>query len=121
MTLDPDGQIALQDSRHPITDVGIGHVIDRVIGETSRREAASRFVGNELLEGRPSYHVELNATGNASIGGLPGARRVDIWIDRELRLPLKIEVRDGGGTLLERHRFKDLRLNVGLTDETFTL
>jgi outer membrane lipoprotein-sorting protein len=121
VTLDPSGRMALQDSRHPITEVGIGHIIERVVRETSSDEATSRVVGEEALDGQPSYHVELNATGRASIGGVAGARRVDIWIDREFRLPVKVEVRDAAGTLLERHRFKDVRLNVGLTDKTFTL
>jgi hypothetical protein len=121
MTLDPRGRIALQDSRHPIPEVGIGHIIERAIGETSRGETTSRVIGEEALEGRPSYHVELIAIGKASIGGLADARRVGIWIDRGLQLPVKVEVRDAAGTLLERHRFKNLQLNVGLTDTTFTL
>jgi len=49
------------------------------------------------------------------------ARRAVVWIDRELKLPIKVEVLGANDTLLERHRFKNLRVNVGLTDKTFAL
>jgi outer membrane lipoprotein-sorting protein len=121
LTLDPHSRLAMEDSRHPITEVGIGHITDVVIHDASTGAATSKFVAEEPLDGRPAFHFELDATTPASLGGVEGARRVDTWIDRALQLPVKVELRDASGTLLERHRFQDLRLNIGLTDQTFTL
>ena len=47
---------------------------------------------------------------------IPGyyAARVDLWIDRELRLPLRAEIFDGDDALFERFEHRDLRVNVGL-------
>ncbi len=111
----------MQDSRHPITEVGIGHIVEAVLRDMSAAAAASKLIAEESLDGRPAFHFELDATTAASVGGVEGARRVDIWIDQALQLPVKVELRDEAGTLLERHRFKDLRLNTGLTDAAFTL
>ena len=41
--------------------------------------------------------------------GVPGARRAIVWVDQEVRLPDKVEVFDEAGTVLERHRFRNLR------------
>jgi outer membrane lipoprotein-sorting protein len=121
VTLDPRSRLAMQDSRHPITEVGIGHIIEQATRDISSGAAASTFIGEEPVDGRTAWHLELDATAAASIGGVDGARRVDIWIDRALQLPVKVEIRDAAGTLLERHRFKDLRLDTGLTDATFSV
>jgi negative regulator of sigma E activity len=44
-----------------------------------------------------------------------------VWVDETLKLPVKAEVVDAAGRMLERHGFAELKLNVGLTDATFTL
>ena len=121
VSLDPRSRLAMQDSRHPITEVGIGHIIGQTTHDLSSGAASSTFIGEEQLDGRTALHLQLDAAATASIGGVEGARRVDIWIDRALQLPVKVEMRDAAGTLLERHRFKDLRLDAGLTDATFPL
>jgi negative regulator of sigma E activity len=46
---------------------------------------------------------------------------VSIWVDEQLKLPVKVDVVDAAGRVLEQHRFTELKLNVGLTDQTFTL
>jgi outer membrane lipoprotein-sorting protein len=42
-----------------------------------------------------------------------------IDIDRELRLPIYIEIFDWSNQLVERYGYRDLRLNPGLTNEDF--
>ena len=48
------------------------------------------------------------------------AARIDIWIDRELRLPLRAEIYDGSGAMFERFEHRDLRVNVGLGPMDFS-
>jgi len=38
-----------------------------------------------------------------------------------LQLPTKIEILDSARDMIERHRFRDVRLNPGLADAVFTL
>ena len=57
--------------------------------------------------GRPAYRFDVATTA--------------VWVDRELRLPIQVEIRDAAGGLAERHRFTKIRLNPGLTDQVFTL
>ena len=42
------------------------------------------------------------------------AARIDLWIDRDLMLPLRAEIYDGDGHMFERFEHRDLHVNVGL-------
>jgi outer membrane lipoprotein-sorting protein len=121
MKLDPNESLALEDSRHPITEVGLGKLIERVQHDLATPGIASRFLGEEILDGRPAYKFEFKADTDKTVGGLVGATRSLIWIDREIKLPAKLELYNATNTLLERHRFKNILLNPKLTDKTFTL
>jgi hypothetical protein len=121
LRLDPNESLALSDSRHPITEVGLGKIIERALKDSANSNIGSHFVGEETLEGRPSNKFEFTATGDEAVGGLEAARKALIWVDRELKLPVKIELYDAAKTLLERHRFKQLNINPKFSEKTFTL
>jgi outer membrane lipoprotein-sorting protein len=118
--LDPKSGRALEDSRHPITEVGLGHIIEAVAAEVGSGSASIAPASEDMLDGRPAYRFEIEAKSGILVG-VAGARRATIWVDRELTLPVKVEIRDAAGGLVERHRFVDIRINVGLTDQVFTL
>ena len=120
LKLDPTSGRALEDSRHPITEVGIGHIVEAVAQEIASARASMGPAADETLEGRPVYRFEMEGK-NGGLVGVAGATRATIWVDRALKLPVKIEIRDERGGLVERHRFSDIRINVGLTDQVFTL
>ena len=48
------------------------------------------------------------------------ASRVDLCLDRELRLPLLVEIYDREGLLVDRFEHRDLRVNVGLSSMDFS-
>jgi hypothetical protein len=121
MKLDPNESLALEDSRHPITEAGLGKLIERVQHDVATPGISSRFLGEETLDGRPAYKFEFKANGDKTVGGLAGATRSLIWIDQEMKLPAKLELYGATNTLLERHRFKNMLLNPKLTDKTFAL
>lgn len=121
LRLDPNESLALSDSRHPITEVGLGKIIERALKDAANPRISSRFAGEEALDGGSSYKFEFTATGNDAVGGLEAARKASIWVDRELKLPVKLELYDAANTLLERHRFKQVAVNQKLSDKTFTL
>jgi hypothetical protein len=119
--LDPRGSRALANSRHPITEVGIGHIIERAAEDLRGGLARVLPAREDTLDSQLVDRFEFEATSDVPLYGIPGARRAVIWVDPALKLPIKAEVLDAAGTVLERHRFKQLRLNVGLTDDMFTL
>jgi outer membrane lipoprotein-sorting protein len=121
LRLDVNGARARADSRHAITDVGLGYIITRVADQTQRGEVAIRLAREEILDGVPCDRLEIASTTNAPLVAIPGARRGTAWIDRALALPVRIDISDQAGLLLERHRFLSVRLNVGLADEVFSL
>ena len=121
LRLDPNESLALSDSRHPITEVGIGKIIDRAQHDAATPGVDTHFVGEEAIDGRPAYNFEFAATGDEAVGGLATARKAVIWIDRGLKLPIKLELYDSANTLLERHQFKQVRVNQKLGDKVFTL
>ncbi len=47
------------------------------------------------------------------------AGRLDVCIDRQTFLPLRVTVWDFDGTLYERYEHRDLKIDVGLTDADF--
>ena len=46
--------------------------------------------------------------------------RVDLWIDQEMRLPLRAEIYDGNDAMFERFEHRDLKVNVGLRPIDFS-
>ena len=121
LRLDPNESLALSDSRHPITEVGLGKIIERALKDAANPRISSSFAGEETLDGRPSYKFEFTAAGNEAVGGLEAARKSLLLIDRELKLPARLELYDAANALLERHRFKQVSINQKLSDKTFTL
>ena len=47
------------------------------------------------------------------------AGRIVLWIDKELKLPLQIDIYDHEGSLYEHYEHHDLKVNVGLTPADF--
>ncbi len=119
--LDPHDKRALEDSRHPITEVGLGHIIEQMSRALRDGHVSAHAPVEDSVEGRPAVRFEIDGPEDARLFGVEGARRATVWVDAAQKLPIKVEIVNGAGTMLERHRFKDLRLDVGLKDATFTL
>jgi outer membrane lipoprotein-sorting protein len=119
--LDPREPRALEDSRHPITEVGLGHIVDVIARGVQQRTLVVAGTTDDVVDGVRAERVDVDAMASTSAFGVDGARHVRVWVDRALNLPIKLEVLNDAGAMLERHRFKDLRLNVGLSDAVFTL
>ena len=119
--LDPHDKRALEDSRHPITEVGLGYIIDRVARDLRDGRVTSRPVVEDTVDGSPAWRFQLDAPAEVPLFGIEGAARAIVWVDRAVKLPEKVEILDAASAMIERHHFKNLRVNVGLTDAVFTL
>ena len=121
LRLDVRDSRAMQDSRHPITEVGLGHVIAEASRAMRGGQAEAKPPVEETIQGRRVVRFEIDGKAGARLFGVDGARRATIWVDPERKLPIRVEIVDEAGGMLERHRFTDFRIDVGLTDATFTL
>jgi hypothetical protein len=124
--LQPTSALAMMDNRYPITNAGLGHLTRRLI---------------EIAEQDRKYgEVEVHFYKNAKVGTRnctlievvhPTPRRVflfyraRVYIDDELQVPIRYEAAlwptEPGKEppLDESYTYKDLKLNVGLTDADF--
>lgn len=122
LNLDPNEKLALEDSKHPITQAGLGNLIEHIIKETKNAETAVNYLGEESLgDKNTAYKIEMNDSGGLNLTGTDGARKAFVWIDKDLMLPVKVEVYNQSGALLERHFYKDLSLKTDISDKTFEL
>jgi hypothetical protein len=126
MYLDPKGTMAMEENRHPISEAGIGALID-----TIKTRWESELDPNEtLVEIHP--HTKVGARPCTMISSVHPTRQphflfhqVKIYIDHEHGIPIRFEGYDwpatpgADPTLLEEYTYSDLKTQVGLTDRDF--
>jgi hypothetical protein len=121
MELDPGSARAMEENRHPITDAGIGALIDTV----ARRWAAELHRDGTLVSFDPE--MMIGPRGCLMIESIHPRRqhgflfhKVRLFIDSELNLPIRFEAYDwpkdleSPAELVEEYSYINLKLNVGL-------
>jgi outer membrane lipoprotein-sorting protein len=119
--LEPTDARVMDKSRHPVTDVGIGRLLE-IVGENARRAARNgvlrgvdRGVGE--VAGRRVRQVESILPRDAEAGYY--GYRVQLFFDLEYRVPIRVVVYDWSDQLVEDYTYADLRINPGLTTIDF--
>ncbi len=117
VNLDPKGLMAMKGNRHPITESGLGHLIE-LIGENLSRGIKNgdlKFIkhSEETMYGCQTRKIELIFPRNEA--KCYYCYRAIINIDVEKNLPLKVQIYDWNDTLIENYGYEDLKLNAGLT------
>jgi len=126
MNLDPKGDLAMEDNRHPITDAGLGHMIDTI----ARRWEVELKPGLTRVEFHPHSKVgdrecTMIETTHPLHDGTFIFHRVRLYIDDKFGLPIRLEGYDWPKhpgvepELVEEYTYANLRLNPGLTDRDF--
>ncbi len=128
VSLDPRDPRATAQSRHIITDTGLGHLIETI---ARNAEAGRRYPPNVVqtkfseyaFQGKPHTCMETTHLAN---NGQFYAYRTLVFFDKETKLPVRFEAYDwpvaGGnpkGEKLEVYSYINLKFNVGLTDAAF--
>lgn len=118
---------ASANSRHQITDAGIGNLIERFrrTWEAERQWNRTQVrIADYEYNKRPCTRVETIHADR--LNGQFASYRTVIYFDKETRLPIRLESYDwpvaGGprdGVLEEMYSYVDLKFNIGLTDEHF--
>jgi hypothetical protein len=126
LNLDPRSRMAMEENRHPITDAGIGHLIDEVSarwaaemkhGETAVTIQRNAMVGDRrctMIESKhPAYHPSYLF------------HKVKVYIDHEHKLPIRFEAYDwprragAQAELVEEYTYVNLKLDGGLGERDF--
>jgi len=119
--LEPSDARVMEKSRHPVTDVGIGRLLE-IVGSNARRASRNgvlRVVNRGLGEvaGRRVHEVEGILPRDPRLGYY--AYRVQLSFDQEHGLPIRVVVYDWSDQLVEDYIYAALWLNPGLTTLDF--
>lgn len=119
--LDPGDPRVMERSRHPVTDVGIGRLLE-IVGENARRAVREKVLrlndhGLGEVAGRRVREVE-GILPRDSAAGYYGYR-VALSFDEEHHLPIRVVVHDWKDRLVEDYTYSQLVLNPGLTTRDF--
>lgn len=127
-SLEPSSWLAMKGQRYPVTDLGLESLVEKLIerGERDRRngDCEVNFMPGAELDGRSCTvfqvkHPEKKAHYDFYVA--------QVFIDDEYNFPVRYRAFDwptGGLTepeLIEEYAYKNIKLNVGLTDEDFNV
>ncbi len=123
--LDPTSSRAMTDCRHPITEAGIGPLLETVSkrweSELNLDESVVTFSDMKVGE----QHCLMIETTHPGRGGDFMFHKVRLYVDKELGLPIRFEAYDwpkhagAEPELAEEYTYSDLKLNVGLKEIDF--
>jgi hypothetical protein len=120
-SLDPRDPRVMERSRHPVTDVGIGRLLE-IVGQNARRAARENVLrlvdrGRSELAGRRVRQIEGVLPRDPAAGYY--GYRVILFFDEEHHLPIRVVVYDWQDRLVEDYTHTQLMLNPGLDRQDF--
>jgi hypothetical protein len=126
LRLEPTCTRAMEDCRHPITEAGLGPLLNTLSqrwgSELNAGESIVAFRDSQPVDSRPCLLIETTHPRQQSNFLF---YRVRVYIDRDLGLPIRFEAYDWPKSaqselaLEEEYTYTDLKLNVGLRDIDF--
>jgi outer membrane lipoprotein-sorting protein len=124
----PDSDRAMRENRYPITEVGILHLIERLV---EHAENDARFDDCEVkvykdakIESRPCLYIRVTHNKRRPEFSFHMAR---IFIDNELNVPVRYEAYtwpdtpDAKPALMEEYTYLDFQFNQDFTDRDFDI
>jgi hypothetical protein len=124
ISLDPKDPRALENTRHSITEAGIGNLLGRMSAGWEKEKRQNRTsVRTALYEYNKRHCMRVELTRQAGCGH--EYSRSVVYFDKEHGLPVRVEAygwpRDNQteGELVEVYNYADIQTNVGLTDDAF--
>lgn len=126
VSLKPDGYMAMQDNRYPITEAGTENLMVRLIEkgqrDRNRDECEVQFFKGAKINGRVCTLLQVTHPVKREYFDFHVAQ---IFIDDELNVPLRYAAyvwptTPGGKPVLEEeYTYMDMKINVGLTEDDF--
>jgi hypothetical protein len=126
LALKPDGMLAMQGNRYPITQMGIKRLLERLIevGEHDMKfgECEVKILPGAKVSGRICTCIQVVHPTPRKEFIFNMAR---VYVDDQLNLPIRYEAyefpKEAGGkpVLAEEYTYLNLKLNNGFTDQDF--
>lgn len=126
LLIDPEGARAMAGNRHPLTQIGIENMLNRIIEVASAdmkyAECTVEYFPGSMINGRSSLCIEVTHPQRRSNFIFHVAR---IYVDDVLNIPVRYEAYDwpkqpgGEPQLLECYTYLDVKLNAGFTAKDF--
>jgi hypothetical protein len=119
--LAPDSPRVLRESRHPITDIGLGRLVELIAGDVRRAQGRGDLSASDEGVRREAAgtvrRVVLVLAGGVGAGYHAARVVVDVAVDHGL--PVEVALHDAGGERLAWYAYRDLVLDAALTEEDF--
>lgn len=126
LRLEPEGPLAMDGQRYPVTEFGMLNIVRRLIdvleSKLDPKHTEVQLFKDAKLNGRPCLHIQVIQT--VRNPRLP-VRAARIFVDNQLQLPVYFASYDwpaqpdGKPVLLEEYIYYNIKANVGLTDRDF--
>jgi hypothetical protein len=115
--LEPDSAHVLRESRHPVTDIGIGRLVTLILDNARRalRQGELDIIehGISTDAGRREQRLELVFPRAPKVRYY--AHRALVGVDVDTKLPVTATIFDTQGRMIEDYAYRDVRLNPPLT------
>ncbi len=119
-------------NRYPISEIGIenltSRLIDRSEADPEVDDCEITYASGAKIDGRPCKFLQVKRpvpkVGAAAKMGM-NVYLAQVFIDEELRVPIRYTAYDWPSVpgsrpeVIEAYTYKDLKVNVGLTDQDF--
>lgn len=121
VNLEPTGALAMENSRHPVTDAGLEVLVKKIDANLRRGLHAGELTlkdhGEQTVYGRKTRELEGILPKDASKGYY--CYRCIVDLDAETKMPIKTRIFDWDDRLVECYGYENLSLNPGLSDKDF--
>ncbi len=121
VSIAPDSPRVLRESRHPVTDTGIGKLIELIAGNARRAAAASELTlrdhGVVAGAGGAERRVELVVPRESE--GRYYCYRLELGVAVDSGLPVRATIYDWSDRKVAHYEYLDLRLNPAFTAGDF--
>lgn len=121
LNLNPLGPLAMQGSRHPITEAGLEHLIKLFVDNFRKGwmfgELEYGIGRGEMLYGRRTLTIEARFPKEPRNGYY--CYRTIMNLDLEKKIPIRVQVFDWEDRLVGDYGYENIMLNAGLTDADF--
>lgn len=118
VSIDPESKLAMQNNRHSIYESHIGYILDMLQNNyymAKKNNEGKITFKEETFDNRTVIRFKVILPENKGYYG----HTILMYIDKELYLPVKLEVYDWEDRLLEMYHFSQLKVNAGLSEIDF--
>lgn len=117
--LDPEGHEAMRRNHHSLRESGMEKIMTIIESNYYRSKQTGlgeiQLLGENSIDGRNVWVIHCEFPENRDFY----AHKIILYIDKELKLPVKVTVFDWDDLLFEEYCFRDLQINTGIGEKEF--